>query len=427
MGPKKTARLLKRVAFRGLLASFGRKACLFFVSFAAFYTLLLLVSRLLALIPDRFGLKSVLLVPLAALVAALVSARRPNPRRAARLVDLSMDTGDLFLTTAWIGSAQAVYKPLVMRRAEERAPVIDPRKVLPFHWSRKASVAVLAGLLLPVMALYLPQFDPLGREKLREEARARLKRLAESRKAVEERRKLVEQALTPAGEETHIQLALEKLAQDLNAMRKINPQANFERLAFQQKELGKLWRNLSERKLLESLDRVSSSQRFGGDLQKASQWRKDIQKGESAGLKDELKAMKELARKLEGMPDFEEKRRLQKELQERAKAMGDFMSAELNSKPLSNALQQALEQLGMCGAKGLSQDALQAFQESLDLTEIELQRYMDSLQDIESLETALSLIQLAKQLNMLENLDGQCPGGGGACPLRNTWRSTRNF
>ncbi|MFH1423204.1 MAG: hypothetical protein ABIH42_10905 [Planctomycetota bacterium] len=65
----------------------------------------------------------------------------------------------------------------------------------------------------------------------------------------------------------------------------------------------------------------------------------------------------------------------------------------------------------MSGIDALSQDALEALQQTLDLSKEELEQLAQSFKNIESLEQALKTLQLAKRLNEQEQLDGDAGKG----------------
>jgi len=400
--------LLGRVARRQRQARFGRRLHLFVLVFAGVYLAALLVARLLALIPDGFTLASTLAVPGLATLVALALARAPSRPEAARLVDRATGSKDLFLTAVLLDDAPGAYRPLVARAAEERAAGVDPRQAAPFRWRKPARDTLVALAILPLLALYLPQFDPFGREEQRREERERRRRLADSRKATDLRKRMIEKQLAAPPDRDAIQLSLRKLEQDFKRMKRRDPKGNLKRLAEQQKGLGRMWRKLSEKKLQEAFNRTPVQQRFGGgELPQMSKWREEIKRGDASGMRRELKELQDLAKQLAGMPASAEKRKLQKQLQQRMKALSDFVSTELNSRPLSTAMQRAMEQLAMSGSKALSPEALQGLQESLQLSDLEMQQFQKNLQDLKALEQALSTIQMAKQLNQLQKLDGQ--------------------
>src|SRR5205823_5447992 len=80
---------------------------------------------------------------------------------------------------------------------------------------------------------------------------------------------------------------------------------------------------------------------------------------------------------------------------------------KVNSKPLTAALQRAMKQLEMAKMEGLDKEAIEAAEKSLDLTKLELKEVAQSAKDLKALEEALKAVQMAKQLNDSEKLDGE--------------------
>jgi hypothetical protein len=65
-----------------------------------------------------------------------------------------------------------------------------------------------------------------------------------------------------------------------------------------------------------------------------------------------------------------------------------------------------MEQLQAAGMKGLSSDALEALDSSMELSALELEALAQSLRDLAALENALKLIALGKIANAAGQLDG---------------------
>src|SRR5688500_2397783 len=112
--------LLSRVARRQRLNSLLRWFARLVIVLGCIYAALLLGTRLGSLTPLRLDPLTVLIVPAAALLLALVLHRRTGRDSAARLVDNRLETKDLFLTTAKLKGAPGEYGPLVKRDAESR-------------------------------------------------------------------------------------------------------------------------------------------------------------------------------------------------------------------------------------------------------------------------------------------------------------------
>jgi len=409
MDQPETRRLLRHVSLRRQLIAFGRRLHVVFLVLAAVYLVLLLAARLLALIPCEFKPPSVLLIPGGALAAAVALWRRFPTSRTARLIDTSMDTGDLFLTAALLDRSAGEFKPLVVRKAEAAAPRIQPRNVAPLQWRRKTGHVSAVLLMLLACVLLVPQFDPFGSAEERNRAAQREKQLAESRRATALRKQILAKRQT-ADLSPEVNRALEELKRTFDALKKQDRIGNLRRLNTGQKQLSDLWRRRREARLRDALSETPAAQRFGaGNLQKTQRWRKQLRQGNSTGVKQELDELKTLAQRLQQAKKPAEQEKLRRELKQRLKDLADFMSGETNSQCVNSALQRALDQLGMSGIKGLSSDALQGLRESLDLSQAELDRLIQSLRDMQALENALKALQMCKALNTL----GECSAGQG--------------
>jgi hypothetical protein len=81
--------------------------------------------------------------------------------------------------------AAGQFKPLVQTVASQRALTLQPANIVRFHWRRNTAVLIATALARSAGVLYLPQFDPFGREAHKPKLAQRLERLAESRRATQ--------------------------------------------------------------------------------------------------------------------------------------------------------------------------------------------------------------------------------------------------
>ncbi len=408
----RTRRLLRNVALRRQLSCFGAQFYWSFLALAAVYAALLSCSRLLGLLPDVFHPATPAAPVMVALGLALAIYRGTSRVGAARLVDTRIRTDDLFLTAVLIDSAAGVYKPIVLAQAEQRAAEIRPGEVAPFAWAAKARNVIGLLVLLLVGVLLLPQLDPFGRGEQRRREAERQKQLEDSRRATA----LRVAALT--GEETASDLsgqvarAVGELKQTFNATKPKDKQANLRRLTASQGKLGALWRKAGEGKLKNAPRWTEQRQRFGDPAgQMTTQWRQEIQEGNCAGVKKEIAELRDAVKRLAETKDEAEKRELTERIGQRLQQLADLAEQGLDSGALNASLRRALEQLALAGTEGLSAEALEGLQESLDLTALELEAMAQSFRDLKALEDALRALQLAKVLNEAELLDGEACSG----------------
>jgi hypothetical protein len=412
MKPNKTQRLLQQVAWRLRLVAVGDRFHLFALVLAGVYLAALLVSRLLGLIPNVFQLVTLLAVPVAALLLATLFHRRQSTAVAARSVDERMETKDLFLTASLIESAPGEYKPLVVEDAEKRAADVKPQVVVPFRWLRPAGNLACAHAVLLLAVLYLPQFDPFGREAERNKAVERAQRLEDTKKAAALRSETLA-AKKSDGKLSEADKALQDLLNTFQNFKPLDKEGNLKRMQDHQKELGKLWRDLNEQKLKNALNDQAAKQAFGTPSEKHREWREGLEKGDMTGLQDEMKRLQELAKKLAEMPEGAEKERLKDQLQRDLQQLRDFMAKEMNSQQMDAALARAMEQLALADTPELSAEAMKALADSMQLSQEEMQNLADALKEMQNLEEGLKALQMAKQLNEQGKLGAQKGEGNG--------------
>jgi hypothetical protein len=416
MGPE-TRKLLRRVARRQAVAAAASSCYGFLLLLCAVYVAFLLCARLLAVVPDRFAPVHVPMIAAAAALLGLVFRKRSETKWAARAIDTRMVTDDLFLTAVTIAASAGDYKPLVLRKAEGKAPSVQARQVVALRWFPRVRTAalILGGVLLA--GLYLPQLDPFGREEERRRQAEEQKELADSRKATQLRLAALE-AQTPEGElSAAVEDALKRLMQDFNAMKPTDREGNLRRLSERQAELGRMWRKAGERRVADALRQSFEAQQFGASSgRKSAQWKRELRDGRTDSMREQIEELRKAAEKLASMPKGEERQALKRQIEQSLAAMADFACNNLNSPGLNAALERAMMQLSMADAENLSADALQALQGSLDLTDAELASLAQSLCDLKALEKALDAANLAKMLNEMELLDGEaCCKGNCKC------------
>lgn len=412
----RTERLLQDVAWRMYAVKLARRTFFWFVALAILYAGLLLTARLTGLIPDIFAPQTLLWVPSASLLGSLLTTRRPDLSQAARCADRSQQTHDLFLTLTMLDKSIGEYKPLVGRDAEQRAVKLRGATVLPFVWDRPAlirGVAMPAALgILALGIVLLPSLDPFAVQAAAKEKEAVAQRVAESKKQTEARKAQLKKQTDLEDEHSEdVAQALERLKADFKKMRKNEKLPNSERLAVNQKSLGAKWRKLNGEQLKELMNGEELDQRFGGEsAEEMRQWRRELQQGSSEKFKEALEELKQDLQQLAKTNDPVERSELMRKVEKQLKEMSDFATKEAGSQPLAAALQRAKDQLASMqkgDSEKLQQEALEALQESLELSQMEAENLAQAARDMKSLEEALQLISMSKRLNSQEMLDGE--------------------
>ncbi|MEA3208974.1 MAG: hypothetical protein QOE70_2031 [Chthoniobacter sp.] len=404
-------RLLRSTGQRSYLAALASNFHRAALGAAAAALLALLAARLLSLLPNHLALQVVAAIALLPVIFALATTRRLPAARIARLIDDRMSSKDLFLTATLAGEDAGEFRPIVASRAEERAAEIKPAQVVPFHWQRGLRDLLAAIAVVGVAVWFLPQLDPFKKQAARAKASEQEQRLAETRKATTLRR----EELKEGRDAEQVQQALTQLEKTFKEAKPLEKEATVKELTEQQKELGEMWKKVSNKSLRDAFDKAA--QNFGqADPKKLDEWRKDLQQGDTSSLKKELSEMREQLRQLAGMPDSAEKRALQEQLARRLNEMAQGMKQMASSPQVNEALQRALEQLDLSKLGQMSKEAMEGAMDSLNLSQQELDQLAQSLKDGKQLEEALKNLQMARQLAEQGKLDGAeckaCKGMG---------------
>lgn len=407
-----TQRLMRQTSARQFVAALGGRFHVALLVCAALYLALLLAARLLGLIPDRFTPLTLAAIPAAALLVALVLARRASAKSIARLIDTRTGGKELFLTAAMIDEAPGEFAPIVIGQAEAQAEKLRAAQVVPFRWQRGARDLFAALAILFLAVHFLPQLDPFKKTEQRKKAAQAEEKLEQTKKTTALRSA---QLAAEAGRQSEqVKLALQQLDKVFKEAKPQDREANLKKLGEEQKEIGELWRKVNSE--LKPLDKAAQS--FGAaDIKKIQEWRDELKKGDVSGLKKELAEMRDQLRKLASMPDNAEKRAAQEKLMQQLNDLAQAMKQEMNSPQVAAALERAMQQLDM------AKDAAQAAQESLQLGEEELKQLAQAIQDGKALEDALKNLQMAKQLAQQGKLDGaEAKGANGMADFEKLFR-----
>jgi hypothetical protein len=422
-----SANLLQQVTRRLYLARFGRRTFIGLIACGALYLTALLIGRLTGMLPPWFETAiegaiplpwSLLSVPVGALLVGLACSRWPTPADAAREVDRRYGTKDLYLTLTMLEASAGEYKPLVARDAENRAAKLKAAEVVtldsPSLQRRIACSAVTVATLL-LAVFYVPTLDPFGQQAAAKERENAAKQIAETRKVNEQRKAALAQKNLDNENSEDVEQAIEKLKADFQKMKAPERKPNAERLAVNQKSLGDKWRKLNAGELKDLLHNSDLDQRFGGkEVSEMRKWQRELQQGSAESLDQELEELKEDLQQLANTDDPIKRTEKLKQIEKRLRELSEFASDKAGSKELSAALQRALDQMPALKSgesQKLADDAMKALQESLELSQAEAQDLAQQARDLKSLEEAMQLISMAKQLNGQELLDAEATEG----------------
>ncbi len=409
-----TFRLLTQVLSRMRVAAVGRSFYWTILVFSGLFAAVLIAARFSGLIsvpPTRSTWLAFAGVPLISALIAWCVHRRPTLPDAARLVDRSTGAKDLYLTVSLLKTSAGTYQPLVIQSAEVRAAGVQPDRVLPFTWQKRFWNAVWVPGLVALGILFLPQFDPFGKVAAAKLNDKRSERLAEAKKTTELRLEEVRRQNEEHEENNATDNAIDELKLTFNKMKADHKLENLKMLSSEQKDIGKLWRQISSEKLKDLMkSSASSDQQFGANQdEKLQKWVKELQDGDAGGMQSEIRELKEQLQQLAATKDPLKRSELMQELKERLQSMDKMAHEKLNNDQLAAALERAMQQMELAENKDLQQEAMQAAMQSLELSEQELEQVEQAVKDMKELEEALKTIQQAKKVNDQEKLDGgQC-------------------
>lgn len=413
MSRSATQQLFDTTARRHRIALAAARFRLCAIALGAAALAIICAARLLALVPDWITPAWLLLIPALALPLAFLLTRKPTAREVARVIDDRTGSRELFLTAALIDATTGDFQPIVLAQAEERAAQIQPAQVVPFRWQRGARDVAVALALLLAAIFFLPQLDPFGKGKQRQQAAKQEERLRESKQLTALRADQL--AAKSEADAEKVEQALAALEQTFKEAQPKAKEADLRRLSEHQKELGAMWRQVKNELPRDAFEQGAQS--FGqADPRKAQQWREELKKGDISAAKKELAQLRDEIRRLAAMPDSAEKRALQQQLSQRLGSLAQGLKQAINSPELNAALARALDQLDQAKLGALARDATQSAIDSLSLTEQELEQLARALKNGQALEDALKNLQMAKKLAELGQLEGaecqQCNGMG---------------
>lgn len=402
-----TQRLLSQTANRLRLAAVGSWTHRALLGLAAVFAVALIGSRLLGVLPLAwFRWETLLGVPVAAISAGLIIARRPPQELVARVVDERSGSKELFLSATLMQDSSAEFAPVVREQAEQLAPTLRAANLVPFRCGPQMRNGMVALAILAAGTQWLPQLDLLKMEQGRQAATQQEKKLAETKKLTELRKEELKEKGGILKEQ--VEQALTKLDKTLKDMKPDLKADNAKKLNEQAQDVSDLWKKATADlpKLMENVERAA--QQFGANEQ-AREMREmldKLKKGDASALNKALEVTRKKLEELAKMPDGAERQKQMEQMAKELAKLSNQMKEQLGDKGPNEALKRALEQMGMAKNKDAAKEALQAAADSLNLTKEELEQMAENFKDANNLEDALKNLAKAKQLNQDGKLDG---------------------
>jgi hypothetical protein len=411
-----TDRLLRHASLRLVLARAGQSARRGFIIGGIVLFIGLLGARLLAAIPSPWFTPLNLACAIAgATVIAAAFCRRPSRVETARAVDHAAGSKELFLSVATPAAPGSTYHPIVVEQAETKAAVLKPAALLPWHPARGLRDMAIVAAAIAAAYLWLPQLDPFDREAARQEVAKRERRLEETKQiTVARKEQLAEksQALTE-----QVEAALAKLDQTLKQAKPTEKEVTAKKLNEEAQDFSELWKRVSDQLPKNAGEQWEKAAQAFGDAKQQEAIKEmisQLKKGDANSLKEALQKLQEQMKEIAKQPAGAEQRKQLEALAREVAKLGNQLKEQLGDKGVNEALQRALEQMDMAQLKELAKDALDAANESLQLSQQELEKMAEMFKNMENVQDALKNLQAAKQLNEQGKLDGKDAQAAGA-------------
>jgi tetratricopeptide (TPR) repeat protein len=417
----KTGSLLSRVQSRLRVASLSKSLCLWLVVTAAVAAVGTLAVRLGGILPpSQQNPQWLFFAPAVALLLTILFHRRSSRQAAARAVDQHSGSKDLFLTWSTLGHSAGEYQPLVEQEANDVSDRIRPVDVVPFRLGRPVLHVAGAAIVLAMIVVLFPQFDPMGTVEAAEKVEELKQEVTAIRQANKDRKEQL-QKKTDINDEMSEQIdnEVDGLKSAFRDMKPKERKSNSKVLESHRSRLNEQWKMVSNDELRSLLSQHASAQQFGGTRTKQmNEWLKELQNGMTKSMEKKLDDARETLQAMMNAKTPEQRQKLASKLRRDLQDLKKFASDKAGSKELSAALDKALKALEAAAKKsgesnndGMAEEAMQALQESLELSRSEMQELARSAKDLKKLEEAIKTLQQAQSLNQDGQLDGeQCEG-----------------
>jgi len=401
-------KLLNNISFKIRINSFIKSLYTYTFTLYVIYFLIILTSRLSALIPNFFYSTQINLITLLTLLLisfplALITHKKPHISKSAKLVDKHHNSKDLFLTNTTIDDSFGEYQNIVRKHAEHEAKKVDPDKIIQIQYITQIRNLILISIIILLISLFLPQLDPFGKEKERKCTKQDEEVLKKINKSTLEKIKRIKKNGNDKNS-AEIKKLLENTKKGFNTLKKSEIINNNKKIKAMQQELNSAWRKKNDAKLRDKIETNIAKQSFGVKNKEEENWKKELAENKFTALKKSAKALQKLAREISEMKDGKDKEEKKRQFRKKMKSLSRFFSSQLGSKSAQNAIKQALSQMNMKQTAKNRKAIQDALNNSMELMNRELNRLDQISQDIKDLEMAMEAAQLAKQLNQLNQL-----------------------
>lgn len=394
--------LLQQVAFRDTLARRARWLHCAFLATVVLAVVHLVLTRLLAVLPDRIPYLILLTIfALATMGAGLI--RRMPLVAAARLCDRWSGGKDLFLTVITCGTDDG-FIPLVQMAAVQTAAKLKPQCLRPWAWRRAVVIELMAGVLLLSTGMFLPVCDPFGLQVQRDRSQKTAETLNELAKDLRNQTDMLRHRAVEAPRSAAVAQELDALVQELQQAKPTEIPRNDQTLRQFQNRVGKLYEESMQKVGTQTGSR--SGQTLGAGGRSLADSVEGIKQGDAAGLKRELAALAEEMRSL-AQDDASTAQARREALGQRLEAWRNQLGQNgYDQSALQGALTKALAALNRSGEPGLQTPAVEAALSALELANLESESLAQVARDAEGLKQALEAARLARRLNQRGGLNG---------------------
>jgi hypothetical protein len=385
-----TEMLLAAVCKRLRINAFFKRFLKIFIILTSIYFLALFLNRFTGVTSDVFDLKLAALPLVLSLLITWLLPQKITLVDSARCIDHHAQTDDLFLTQCSISSASGEFKTLLSSQAEKKAKSLDEKLIIPLNWLPSLKAFALLMIPLVLLSLYLPQFDPFGKEGIRQKVEQKKKVIEEERTITKKRLAVLKKQKELPSSSDEIKKELTKIFKDF---KKAKPQQQVKKIRDERRKIAKAWSD-KNRDLQSEKKSTLRTQSFGAMNDKMRQISKDLKNGETKSASEKLNNIIKELKELSESSDPGNQDKMAKLKQDMAD-IKDMLNNELGADSVKAAIDRALRQMNELDDESLQ--ALKDAAKSMELSQRELQRLQKMMDEMKELQKMMQTAQNAEQ------------------------------
>ncbi|MCM8535622.1 MAG: hypothetical protein NE334_06780 [Lentisphaeraceae bacterium] len=362
------------------------------IIFSSLFILALITNRVTGLYADIFS-PQLALVPVA--LAFLIALFLPNKTKnidAAREVDSFAKTDDLFLTQTTLSSAAGDFKQLIGSKADQKAQDLDAARITQLKWQRPTQALCITLLVSILLSLFLPTFDPFGKEEKRAKIEEKKKILNEEKSITEKRLAVLKKQEAIPKDSEEIKAELTEIFKD---MKKLPPKEAVKKIRDKRRKIAKSWSDKNNDIQNEKKETQMKSQHFGAMSEEMKKISKNLKQGDTASAQSKLKKLSDQLDELSELSDPVDKEKKAKEIKQQMADMKDALNDSMGADSVKAAIDRAMRQMDESGE--LSDSALKDAAKSMELSSRELERLQKLMDEMDELQDMMQTAQNAEQ------------------------------